>query len=317
MKKFLKYIAIMIFGFVILIACRDEETIRIPELTEAANVRIQLDPDYSSLRADDLDNAKLVFSVFSDNTNIQEVVLSAEYYNFAQDSSYSRMVIKTYKQSDFDAASGAIRDVTFTAADLADMFGVGNATDLGGGDRFDFYNVTTLTNGMVFPDTVSLPTGEFLNTTPNIVNSAATTSFSVGFTAYVACPISSSYGTGDYMLEQIAGPDDPFFGNPYRWTPEMVNITAVSPIERHFEGTYFTFTDRSFNFLLICGNVLVGATGGGAGCSGTLTWKSATPPGQYDPNDDSVIIIELLDNITGDCDLTPSEPLTLKLTKVQ
>lgn len=314
MKKF-RYLIPIIGLALISHSCSQIDQARIPDILKAANVRIQLNPNYSTLRADDISNAKIEFSVFSENKNIDQVELSAQYYNFAGDTLYARRRVKVFKQSDFDAVNGAIKNVTYTSSDLAALFGLASSNDLGGGDRFDFFNVTKLTNGLIFPDTLPLP-GETTNLSPAIVNTSATTSFSVGFTIYVACPINPQFGTGDYMLEQISGPDDPFFGNPTRWAPEKVNITAVSPIERTFGGKYFTF-DIPFNFLLICGKVLVGTTSSGLSCGGPdLSWKSTNPPGTYNEADDKVIMIQLLDNVDGGCGLPAGEPLTLKLTKV-
>ena len=317
--KNIKYL-ILIVGLVLAFqSCEDESKIRFPEFEDAANMRIQIDPDYSSIDASDISNGKLVFSVFSENTNIESVVISSVYYSFQNDSTTAPVEVLSLSQSDFNAADGEIRNREFTAQFLAEKFGLpGGSGDLSGGDRFDFFNVTTLTNGMVFPDTILSETDhETVNVTPNIINSAGTSSFSVGFTAYVACSVPDGYALGDYMFEQIAGPDDPFFGNPTRWANEVVTLTQESPIERTFKGTYLTFDNVDFNFLLICGNVLVGTQGTGIGCGGPgFNFTGATPPGNYDDLDDSVIIIEVIDNIDGGCGTTPVEPMTLRLTKI-
>ena len=313
------YLLLLIGAILAFQSCQDLEKIRFPEFTDAANVRIQIDPDYSALDASDFENAKLVYSVFSENTNIESVVISASYYNFQNDTTYDSREIIRYTQSDFDANNGAIRDEEFTSQFLAQKFGFpGGASDLGGGDLFNFTNLTTLTNGMVFPDTILSETNyETVNVTPNIINSAGTTSFTVAFNAFVACPVPDGFALGNYLLEQISGPDDPFFGNPYRWETGVVTLAQVSPIERSFRGTYFTFENRAFNFLLICGNVLVGTTGSGIGCSALgISWTGATPPGYYDESDDSEIIIKVLENIDGDCGLPAGEPMTLRLTKI-
>ena len=317
--KYLSISAVVLLLFLGITSCVDEEKIRVPEFIEAANVRIQLDPDYSSLDASDITNAKLQFSMFSENTNLQSVVLTAQLYSFAKDSLSEVVEMLVLDQSDFNADNGSIMDIALSSAFLAEKFGLpGGINDLGGGDRFDFFNTTTLTNGMVFPDTILQGTGfETVNVTPNIINSAATSSFSVGFTSYVACPVPAGFATGKYIVEQTEGPSDPFFGGPTRWLNEEVTLTAVSPIERTFNGTYFTFDNRRFNFLLICGVVLVAETGSGLGCGGPgLGWKGDTPPGTYDQADDSVITIKLLENSTGGCGLPVDEPLTLVLTKV-
>lgn len=64
MKKYI-YPLIVIVSFSTFISCEDPDAIRLPELTDGANMRIQLDPDFTSLKADDLDNAKIVFSLFT------------------------------------------------------------------------------------------------------------------------------------------------------------------------------------------------------------------------------------------------------------
>ncbi len=249
--KNIKYLLLIIGVILAFQSCEDEDKNRFPEFEDAANMRIQIDPDYSSIDASDISNAKLVFSVFSENTNIESVVISAVYYSFQNDSTTAPVEVLSLSQSDFNAADGAIRNREFTAQFLAEKFGLpGGVSDLGGGDRFDFFNLTTLTNGMVFPDTILSETNhETVNVTPNIINSSGTTSFTVGFTAYVACSVPAGFALGDYMFEQIAGPADPFFGNPTRWASEVVTLTQVSPIERTFNGTYFTFDNIGFNFL--------------------------------------------------------------------
>lgn len=314
MKNKILILILLVSGAIIMTSCEDEDAVRIPETSDGVNLRIQQHPDFVNMRADDIENAKLVFSLFSENKNLQEVSLTIEYYNFAEDKVYARKPLRTYSQADFDAADGAIRDVTVTSQELATLFEI-QVSDIGGGDRYDVFNLTTLTDGRIFPDTLNLPGGVIApNLTPNIANSAATTSFSVGFRSYVACPVPAGYATGDYLLEQIAGPDDPFFGNPTRFTSEVVNLTATSPIQRNFEVTYLTFDERRMSFLLICGSFLVNQKPG-LGCSSDLRWTNATPPGSYDVSDDSVLIVELLENVDGDCGIPAGEPLTLRLTK--
>jgi len=318
--KYIKYLLPIILILVFGSSCEKMENLRFPEFLDAANVRIQVDPDYSSLDASDIANAKLMFSVFSENTNIESVVISASLYSFGNDTNYARREILRYTQSDFDSHTGAIRDVEFTSDWLAQQFGLTGASDLGGGDRFDFFNVTTLTNGMVFPDTILAETDfETINVTPNIVNNAATTSFSVGFTAYVACPVPAGFAEGEYILEQIDGPEDGLVvGSGPRWITQVVNLTSISPIERNFQGTYLTLFDgMDFNFLLVCGNVLVPTTGTGLSCGGPeLFWQGANPPGTYDEVDDSEIFIKIYENIYGGCGETPGLLMTLKLTKI-
>ncbi len=203
MKNLNIFLILAVLGVVFaFISCQDQDGSRFPDFIEAANVRIQVDPDYSSLNAADIPNAKLQFSLFSENNNLQSVVLSGVYYNFANNTTSDEVELMRWTQSDFDANNGAIRNVEFTSQFLADKFGLPNGIDdLGGGDRFEIHNVTTLTNGMVFPDSVLQGTPQkTINVTPNIVNSASTTSFSVGFTAYVSCPFIAADAVGTYEV---------------------------------------------------------------------------------------------------------------------
>lgn len=222
----------------ILYSCQKLEETRIPETEKAANVRIQLDPKYSSLRADDIPNAKIVFSVYSENTNIDQVELIAEYYNFASDSLYSRRIIRTFKQSDFDAADGAIKNITITSKDLAKTFGLASLNEMGGGDRFDFYNITSLTNGLVFPDTILLNGNPVLNISPGVINTASTTSYTTGFTVYVACPFVANDAVGTYEVVR----DDWADWNPGEQLDVVANADGTGII---IKGLYSKFRNDS------------------------------------------------------------------------
>jgi hypothetical protein len=295
-----------------LLASCSEET-RIPGFLKAANVRIQfLDPADQLVNFADIANAQIMYSIFSQNRDIETVEITFIYNNAATGLAEGPFDLKTYTQDDFDAANGAIRNETFTADQLAVIVGKTSGADLSGGDNFVFSNVTTLTDGRVYPDVTP---GGNSNITPAITGNAATEQFSVGWTSYVACPVPVGYATGKYLLEQLSGPDDPFFGNPTRFVSEEVTLVASSPIQRDFETTYFTF-GSDFTFLLVCGDYLINK-GSGVGCGIGLRWTNENPPSSYDEADDDVLLINILENVDGDCGLNAAEPLTLRLTKVE
>jgi hypothetical protein len=313
MKIFnLPYIKIAAVALILLVSCSEEA--RIPKPLRAANVRIQfLDPSDQLVNFADIDNALIKYSIFSINKNLESVELTFMYNDAGTGLTEGPFVLKTYTQADFDAAGGAIRNETFTADQLAVIVGKTNGADLSGGDNFIFSNKTTLTDGRVYPSEVP---GGNSNITPGLVGNAATESFSVGWTSYVACPVPNGFATGKYLLEQIAGPDDPFFGNPTRFEKEEVTLTASSPIQRDLNVTYLTFSPQTMSVLLVCGEYLIN-DGSGVGCGVGLRWVNNPTPGTYDDSDDSVLIFEVLENIDGDCGIPTGEPLTLKLTKVE
>lgn len=306
------YLRVVAVAIVLLASCTEET--RIPEPIRAANVRIQfLDPADQLVNFADIANAQIKYSIFSTNKNIESVELTFIYNNASTGLAEGPFDLKTYTQEDFNDANGAIRDEIFTADELAVIVGLTSGADLSGGDNFVFANRTTLTDGRVYP---SNTVGGNSNVVPAIVGNAATESFSVGWTSYVACPIPAGFATGKYNLEQIAGPDDPFFGNPTRFAAAEVTLVASSPIQRDFNVTYLTFTNRVFTMLLVCENYLVNDDAG-VGCGPGLRWGTPGTPGTFDDTDDSELIVEILENVNNDCGIPANEPLTLKLTKVE
>ncbi len=282
--KTLKYLLLIPGIFLMIQSCEDQGDTRFPEFQEAANVRIQVSQDYSFLDASDITNAKFVYSVFSENKNIEYVIISAEYYNFENDTTYGKREIKRYTQADFDANDGSIFDEEFTAQFLAEEFGLPNgANDLGGGDLFNFDNLTKLTNGMQFPDTILAETPyETVNVTPNILLSAATTSFTATFFTFVGCP---STLEGTYTTVTNAQSTDDCCPDPVVVESE-VTITRTGPVNYQLTnfaaGTYSywycssydlcedTFNGLGADLLDICGNVQLAAGYWGSNGTGTV-----------------------------------------------
>lgn len=317
MKMNHKYITSLLFGLaVVFAACEDEDAVRVPDLQTGATLRLQFNgPTY--LDMENRETATLDFDLFTVNNDISEVNLYMTYVDFEEDSTYETRIYRNYSQGDFDA-EGAIRNVTIGIDDIASLYGIPSER-VTGGDQVLIATEMILEDGRVYPNDVELPDGSTSTNTPDVVN-ASTSSFNIGFQAFAACNVPSSYAVGRYNLEQISGPADAFFGLPTRWAAEEVNIAATSLIQRTFQGTYFTFNNRTFNFLLICDNIIVTPTGGGIGCSGTLTWTGASPTaGSYSLDEDGVITLSLIDNFTDDCGptLPGSQPLVLQLTPVE
>ncbi len=181
-------------------ACQDDDKIRFPEFEEAVNMRVVIDPSKSFLDFADLNSARFAYQVFSQNQNLREVNFFLTYVT--ADSTYPEILAESFVQADF--APGSI-DREYTPEQLANLFSLTTA-DLKAGDQFNFRAVVELDNGMIFPDTilknvdVAGTKQSFLNVTPNILNNAATTSFTSQFSTFVGCVFNRDEALGTYQL---------------------------------------------------------------------------------------------------------------------
>ena len=313
--KNLKYISFLLLSSATMLAvsCKDEEAVRIPDIMDAANVRIQINPERSYYDFQDIANAYLEYSIYSENEDIQTIEIIFEYVNSVAGDTTDPQVIKTYTQADF--TNGVIANQQITAAELTAALGITTA-DLSGGDQFLFLNRTTLTDGRVYPS----PTVSSYESVPADIRLASpTTSFTTVFDAIVGCPTDAPF-TGKYMLEQISGPTDPFNGDDFVFSPGEVEISETNPIGRtfnagYFEGSTYDF-DTDLSFTLLCGEIIVSPVDTGIGCGGPRFTYQSTGSNPYDPADDSEIIINLMQNTTGACGVPANTPLTLRLTKL-
>ena len=185
---------------------------------------------------------------------------------------------------------GILRGYEITFNEFKTALGLQDS-DFNGLDQVTIYNVTTMKDGRVYPSTIKINEDVSVTTVaPNIANSAATTSFTATITVFVQCPLPDGFAVGNYSIEQVSGPGDPFYGNPYRWTPETVTLAASGPINRTFNGTYLTFTGIKFDFIVTCGTLVVPKGGAGLGCwrrwpeLGRRTARTATPTIRSSPS---------------------------------
>jgi hypothetical protein len=276
------------FGFVL--ACKNEDEIRFPDLLEGANVRIQfLDAADQNLNFQDIANAQIKYNIFSQNKNIDHIDISALYTNAVTGDTVGPRLFKRYIQSDFDAANGAIREETFSADELATFFGLTGSAEFNGADNIQFFNTTSLTDGRVYPS----PTpGGNINIEPGITQSPATESFSVGWTTYVACPINATFD-GDYDTSEDLCYDGAFTG--------PVTLTNLGgPIYDMSGFTIYGFEDRSINILLVCGQVLIPPQSPGLSCGGdALLMQTAAVAGTYDADDSGTLTLRI--DYPSDC----------------
>ncbi len=311
----LKYISLFCFGTLLLTlsSCVEDERKGgdFPDFQNAANMRIVVDPNNSSINADDPGSAKVVMDLYSENLDeIASVDLSIDFFDFSEGTTTNKVFLKSVPLGSF--SDGVLNGFEISFAEIRDALGFTDS-DFDGLDVVTVYNVTTMADGRVYPSTIQINQNVSVNTVaPNVANSAATTSFTSTIPVFVQCPLPAGFASGTYAVEQISGPSDPFFGNPTRFGPGDFNITEAGPIQRTFTAKYLTF-DVAFNFVVTCGTLVVPKTDTGLSCGGpSLGWVQ---DGVNTYTDDSEFTITLLDNPDGGCGLPVNDPLVLKLTK--
>lgn len=305
---------ILLLALTMIVSCQDDDAVRVPDILNAANVRIQINPDRSYFDFNDIANAYLEYDMFSENKDLESVEIVFEYVNSVAGDTTDPQVIKTYAQGDF--VNGVIRGERLTSAELVAALGI-TIGDLAGGDQFLFVNRTTLEDGRVYP---SATVAGYQNVPADIRLASGTTSYTAVFDAIVGCPPDASF-TGKYLLEQIGGPPDVFNGDDDVFSEGEIEIESTGPITRTFNVGYFAGAVYDFDtdlvFTLLCGEIIVGVINTGIGCGAPSFTYHSTGSNPYDPVDDSEIIINIMQNTTGAgaCGVTPNEPLVLKLTK--
>ncbi|CAA9327961.1 MAG: hypothetical protein AVDCRST_MAG56-7264 [uncultured Cytophagales bacterium] len=174
MKKYLIY-SLLLLSALAASSCRDEDAIRMPQLQEAVNLRVIVDPEKSFLNFENLGTTSYEFDVYSINRNLQQVEFYATYISLAGDTLEPK-VVKSIGQSDF--VNGKAR-VVITPTDVANAFGIpGGVAGLAGGDVLNFEPLTTLTDGRTF---------SAANAAPSITG-GNNASFTAAFTTFIGCP---------------------------------------------------------------------------------------------------------------------------------
>jgi len=307
----LKYMLFLLLAAFVFHACDVEEPF--PEVQKAVNMRIVVDPEFSTINRDDPASAKVVLDLYSENVeDVEKVEFFADFFDFSEGTTSDRSFLTEVDLSRFNA-EGVLEGLEISFNDFADALKL-DASDFDGLDLVTIYNITTLKDGRVYPSQLELTEDQTVNNvSPNILNSSATTSFTSTVPVLVQCPLPDGFATGTYMIEQVSGPTDPFFGNPYRWTPQEVNVTATGPVQRTFTGKYLTF-DQDFTFTVTCGILVIRRTDTGLSCGGPSLVFVQDGINTYD--DDSEFTITLLDNVDGACGQPVGEEIELKLTKL-
>jgi hypothetical protein len=224
-------------------------------------------------------------------------------------------LVKTLSASDFSKTDGSkyLRsNIVVTGAEALQALGL-TVANINTGDFFEFRLKLTDKYGRVFND---------VNASGDVKGGAFFASPFL-YNIPVICPLQTTFATGQYRVTQTKGPGDPFFGNPTRFVEEIITLNVVAGSEtsaRRFTAKYLggNFTG-AFTINFSCGQILKPADGPGAGCTAgnPIIWQSNTANiGEYNLNDDRVIVVRFLDDINSSCDALAATPIELTLTKL-
>ena len=186
MKNILNYIAILLL--ILAVSCRDEELVRFPDLSSGVNARAILYPERSFINFSDLANASIAFDVYSENTDLEEIVYSATFVEASSPGTvYPTVAAITVTGSSF--VNGKASELEITADQLATLFNLPGGRDyFEGGDKVTFTAVATLTDGRTF---------SAANSAPSITGGQAP-SFTTQIDVFVGCPSAQASIAGEY-----------------------------------------------------------------------------------------------------------------------
>lgn len=210
--KILKYSFLLSMIAVLTIACNRDSDIY-PAVQEGVNVRLIKEASLPGfINAEDIPNSRIVINGFSENDNISRVEL---FMNYQGSAANTRVLLKTIQGSEI--SNGLLPAIEFTTQQLADAIPDFEISDIGAGDKIDIINVTTLTDGRVYPNPNNdevlgieisdfnqdgVPDTTFLtvNNLGASIAGASAASFTDQLTYFVACPFSADDAVGQYLL---------------------------------------------------------------------------------------------------------------------
>ncbi len=261
MKKNIKYIFILFTFLVIAISCRNEDDVRFPDVESGVNARLLLYPERSFINFADLSSASVAFDIYSENTDLEEIVYTATFVDASDpDAIFPPVPAITVPADAF--VKGKATEIEITAQELATILGLPGGVDyFDGGDNITFTTSAKLKDGRVFSGSNSAPS----------ITGGASSSFTTLFTVFVGCPSPVSDITGKTYTAEIHTEDSggsPPFGLPDSNIKTGVTITFVGPepfryqVSSHDAGWWgrpdITATEGgTADFFDICGTVIM------------------------------------------------------------
>ncbi|MGI9541675.1 MAG: hypothetical protein ACR2MX_00365 [Cyclobacteriaceae bacterium] len=317
MMKLIKYILPTVALLIVLAACEDEPRFELADTDKSLNMRlVSSQTSFDATNPNDMATIRF-FSENNENgdlSNISKVDLYVEHFVLLDNTTSPRVLFTSIDGASVTNDGSLSLDVPLT--EIASKLGI-DVTDISGGDIITFYNITTLADGRVYPDTVLRGTDfETVNTTPNVLNSAPTTSFTATVAYPIVCPLEEGFATGQYLLEQLVPLDPPYFGLTQVWAPEVVAVTAIDNTTRTFTAVnYLGGFNSPFTISLACNVVLMPEQAFPVGCNANITaGQDLNNIGTFDITDDSEFTIGILHDPAQDCG-QGTAPTVLRLTK--
>jgi hypothetical protein len=315
MKKYINLVYSILLMSIVLVSCRDDESVRfdIDEMQEAVNLRIQR--NVGTFDATDPD-AAVNFTLYSENDDLGSIEMLVDLYQFAPNTTTQQVKFKELDGSTI--TNDGSTKLTIPLTELTSALGITPA-DLSGGDILSVYTVVTLEDGRVYPDTILAGTSyETLNVDAGIISNSATHSFSPLLRFPVVCPLDNGFATGNYRLEVIEGSNSSGFGTIFQ--PGVYAISGTGT-RRTLNVPYFPAfgLDADITIDFACNITLSPVTDTGIGCGGpTSTWiNNNLNSGTFNIEDDSEFTLSIIHDITDACggSIPANTPMILKFTK--
>jgi hypothetical protein len=176
-------------------SCEEQEKFGLEESDKAFNLRLAPDKNSFDISAGD---PEINFTIYSDNKNIDKVVIYVDFLKFGSDGPTPQALLKEIPGNMLGNPSA---DVQMKLSDFVGAVGL-TLDDLGGGDIFNIYNQVTLSDGRVYPDTLVFDGEEFANVENAFFTAAGTTSFTTTLTFPVLCPFITADAVGTYSISR-------------------------------------------------------------------------------------------------------------------
>ena len=250
MKMNLNKIFLLVALLALAIACRDEDAVRFPKFKTGVNARVILYPDRSFINFDDLSTASVAFDIYTENSDIDEIVYTATFVD-ADSAEAVFPAFEAFRVSGSSFVNFKLTELEISAAELAERFGLpGGISYFEGADNVTFTAKAFMKDGRVF---------DFSNSAHSITGGAAA-SFTTAFQVYVGCPSNVAAIVGTYESTMHYNNFDIGVGDKAN-----VTVTFVGPepfryrVTDHTVGLYVPFggTKYQADFYDICGTIVM------------------------------------------------------------